>query len=149
MNAHVEANMFVPARVLNKEELDAFRQIRAAINDPDHHGSMQTSLGALIRLSPKNQRPVIAEPEFLDLMSRINSKRPDFLITDREARPILVVEYDGSGHGIDPDGTAQRDEFLRTILKKIPIELLSVTDAQRRANAITKIVSDTLASLAR
>jgi hypothetical protein len=61
-----------------------------------------------------------------------NSKRADFVVTDRDFNPVLVIEYQGSGHWganwISRRNANHRDAIKRKVLRRAGIQLLEICD---------------------
>jgi len=61
-----------------------------------------------------------------------NSKRADFVITDRDFNPVLVIEYQGSGHWganwISRRNANRRDAIKRRVLRRAGMPLLEIHD---------------------
>ena len=63
----------------------------------------------------------------LAAFNAISQKRVDFLLTDANRRPVLVVEFQGSGHWAN--GAAKRDAVKAAALSKAGIPLVQVFPA--------------------
>lgn len=61
-----------------------------------------------------------------------NSKRADFVITDRDFNALVVIEFQGSGHWgsnwISRRNANRRDAIKRTVLRRADIQLLEIHD---------------------
>lgn len=108
--------------VLNKSELRLFLKLQKAclsVLGTRFHVLAQVSYGEF--LSTKNR----------SLFYRFNCKRADFLIMDNYARPIAVLEYQGSGHFgysfVSRIKAIKSDLIKRKFLKRAGIPLYEVT----------------------
>jgi hypothetical protein len=64
------------------------------------------------------------------------------LIADRDGHPIVVLEYQGSGH--DLDGTAmRRDEIKRIALERAGVRFIEIKDGTAPAE-IQRTIRDLL-----
>ncbi|OOF37977.1 hypothetical protein BKK49_10710 [Rodentibacter rarus] len=54
----------------------------------------------------------------------INQLRADFLIIDRFGKPVLVIEYQGTGHRLN--NSTDRDTRKRYACNKVGIELIEI-----------------------
>ena len=99
---------------MNGEELELFVQLEKLIynNKMDYRLFSQVSLGEIIYSNDRSA------------FYCINSKRCDFLVTDKFGEALVVIEYHGSGHfqGNSP----YRDEVKRLALKKASIPTVEV-----------------------
>lgn len=61
-----------------------------------------------------------------------NSKRADFVITDRDFNALVVIEYQGSGHWgsswFSRYNANRRDAIKRTVLRRAGVQLLEIHD---------------------
>jgi hypothetical protein len=82
--------------LLNLSERRVFQEIEALLREigAPHRLFAQVALGEVI-----NVQPGLADPaQRQSALNRINAKRLDFLIVDRDWIPVLAIEYHGSGH---------------------------------------------------
>lgn len=113
----VMAASFKKRRVLNYSEYRAFKitEEEVAALGKGHRVFAQTSLGEILQ-SPNS-----------NAFHSINSKRVDVLVVDGGGWPVLVVEYQGSGHY---QGTAAaRDAIKKEALRKAGVRYLEISDA--------------------
>lgn len=72
-----------------------------------------------------------------------NSKRADFVVTDRDFNPVLVIEYQGSGHWganwISRRNANRRDAVKRKVLRRAGIPLLEIHDGFSLAEVRAKL----------
>ena len=72
-----------------------------------------------------------------------NSKRADFVVTDRDFNPVLVIEYQGRGHWgtnwISRRNTTHRDAVKRKVLRRARIQLLEIHDGFSLADVRDKL----------
>lgn len=78
------------------------------------HVLLQVSLGEI--LQSKDRRAYWA----------VNSKRVDLLVIDRELRPLVVIEIDGSGHGLSREIARINDKIKDTALRAADIPLIRI-----------------------
>lgn len=130
-SALVAKGTFRPVPLLNKSELSIYAQLDAVLRDSANGYRVfpQVGLGGIVR-SEK------------DIYKCYSDMRPDFTIVDRNGFPVLVIEYNGSGHY---DRTSiTRDGIKRTALEKAGIPLEIVTKPMDRG-AIIALLSRHLA----
>jgi len=98
-------------RLMNGEEFKIYRYLRSYF--AGRRGYLifsQVSLGEMLRTNDE------------EAFRSINSKRSDFVITDKMGEPIAVVEHQGSGHY--QGDAALRDKVKATALKSSGIALI-------------------------
>lgn len=82
-------NIFEAVPLLNKQEIKVYESllenIQVASNN-EYKVFAQVSLGEILKNSDRSS------------FNRINQKRADFCIVDRNYMPIAVIEYHGGGH---------------------------------------------------
>jgi len=113
----VMAAPFEKQRVLSPAEYRVFRIIENELSTAQRGYRIfgQTSLGEILRSPCPNA------------FSSINSKRADILVIDPYGWPVLVVEYQGSGHY---QGTAAaRDAIKKEALRKAGVRYLEVGES--------------------
>ncbi|MDH2328323.1 DUF2726 domain-containing protein [Cereibacter sp. SYSU M97828] len=86
--------------------------------------------------------------EFLSSRSRaaffrINAKRCDFLLVDREFRPVLVIEYQGAGH-YGSGRTARRSAVERDRVKRRALASAGVPLMEIPASYEARSIRETL-----
>ena len=113
---------FEPRTLLSQSEFRILRILEQAVRqaDKDHRVLPRTGLSHAV--TPRNSSATAADR---DLASRsISGERLDFLVIDRDGRPVLAVEY----RGREPYGRKAfiRDALKREALRKAGIELLEV-----------------------
>jgi hypothetical protein len=112
----VMAASFKKRRVLSYAEYRTFKitEEEAEAVGKGHRVFAQTSLGEILQ-SPSS-----------DAFRSINSKRADVLVVDGGGWPVLVVEYQGSGHY---QGTAAaRDAIKKEALRKAGVRYLEISE---------------------
>ncbi len=95
-----------------------------------HEKSIYWTLVKLLKndycINPQASLGEVITCENADGHKAINSKRSDFLITDKQFNPVAVIEYYGEGHY---QGNYEiRDETKETALTKASIKYIVVTD---------------------
>lgn len=117
---------------LNKPEKALF-SILVDATPADHHVMCQVSYGAILQNRSRER------------YMRINSKRADFMIFDKNAEAIAVFEYQGTGHFGRSHESKQRaikgDEIKRASLKEAGIPLLEIS-AKYHPSLIHEFVAD-------
>ena len=111
---YVLAATFQKKRLLNLEEYRLFQQLEGLIdrNTQGFRLFAQVSLGEILQTSDRTA--------FL----KINSKRCDFLIIDRQGNALVVIEYHGRGHF--QGDSSHRDEVKRLALRKASIPTVEI-----------------------
>ena len=112
-----EANLW-PEKPVNKEAYKVLVAVEQWV-DKHYHGYRvfaEASLGAFIRASTDEAR------------RSFSGKRADFLIVDAFGKPFLVVEYDGSGHRVDPEKADALRAVKEFALKKARIPLVIIPE---------------------
>lgn len=115
--ARVEQGGYGRQRLLNRTETVAYKAIWSVLFDLNLNRQYivfaQVSLGEV--LSHPNKQ----------LYFDINSKRIDFLLTDRDFTPVLAIEIQGQGHYQD-DKATKRDMIKRTAMESAGIDYISI-----------------------
>lgn len=75
-----------------------------------------------------------------------NSKRVDFLLIDASGYPALVIEYNGSGHGLSTDADA-RMAVKRLALQRAGIPLLEIPKGTPK-KTVKQMISDVVQHIA-
>lgn len=105
---------FEPKKALNKpEQLLYWKLIYNIPKDKKIKILVQVNLGEILNCYQG------------DGFSYINSKRVDFCLLDKDFMPIVVIEYNGTGHF--KDNYKLRDEIKKIACKKAGITFLSIT----------------------
>ena len=123
----VKQGGYQPIPLMNKTEKQAFFAIQSYIKEHKLQHELfcrcQVSLGSI--LSHENQ----------DAYGVINCKRVDFLLTDKDDLPLLVIEIFGPGHfpqnAAGRKDTEQRDAMKRHALQSAGVGYL-VVDVQEK-----------------
>lgn len=82
--------------------------------------AFEVSMGSFIKTDYKPEDPL-----YKRAFNSYSGKRVDFLLIDRFGKPVLVVEYHGSGHYLSDDAE-ERMEVKRLVLQKVQIPLLEI-----------------------
>ena len=93
---------------------------------------LQVSLGEI--LQSKDRRAYWA----------VNSKRVDLLVIDHELRPLVVIEIDGSGHGLSRDIARINDKIKDIVLAAAGIPLIRIPAPDDNLSAIRTLVQQQL-----
>ncbi|HDR1021989.1 TPA: DUF2726 domain-containing protein [Pasteurella multocida] len=125
---------FKKSNLMNKSEYALFTQLANLldINHKEQHFRLfsQVSMGEFVQSNDHNA------------FKLINNKRVDFLIIDQHCKPIIVIEYQGSGHY--KNNAIERDAIKKECCRKAKIEYIEFStnydelDFQR----ISKILND-------
>ncbi|MGB3313939.1 MAG: DUF2726 domain-containing protein [Albidovulum sp.] len=108
---------------INREAYAVFVKLENAVaaNAPKARVLAEVSMGAFLSTSGYGANKYRDKLAF----SSFNAKRVDFLVINGFGKPVLIVEYQGSGH--DPDGTAaERDMLKREAIGLAGIELVEI-----------------------
>lgn len=106
---------------------------------------LRLSLFTKVRLADIVE-PVNGIKNWKTLFNKIRSKHVDFLMCDRNMKPVCVIEIDDSSH--DKDDRKQRDKFVDFILKDVGIPTIRKrgiigTELENEIAQLTKSVSFT------
>ena len=102
-------------------------------NRPDWRMSFEVGMGAFIKTSYDPD-----DPSLKAAFSSYNSKRVDFLLIDKGGKPMLVVEYHGTGHDLSDDAP-DRMHVKRLALSRAGIPLVEVPANTTREDFIQMI----------
>jgi hypothetical protein len=109
---------------VNREAVRVLYAIDEWIKDyqPDWRFAFEVAMGGFIKTpyAPDDPRQKRA-------FNSYSGKRVDFLLINRRGQPVLVVEYNGSGHDLSGDADA-RMEVKRLALQKAGIPLLEIPE---------------------
>lgn len=100
---------------------------------PEWRFSFEVSMGAFIRTTYSQN-----DPRQKQAFNSYSGKRVDFLLIDRFGKPVLVVEYHGSGHNLS-DNAEERMAVKRLALHKAGIPLLEIPENMPRTGIIAAI----------
>ncbi|WP_414463392.1 DUF2726 domain-containing protein [Hyphomicrobium sp. DY-1] len=117
----VEKVAFEARPLLNRGEFQVLVVLEEALQGvgSSHRVMAQTCFGEFLKLK-KGEKTADAERAYRS----INSKRADFVIIDAAGYPVVVVEYQGSGHY---QGTAHlRDAVKKEACRSAGVALLEV-----------------------
>ncbi len=130
------AGSFETKRVMSLPEYRVFQQVEVEVTalNKGYRVFAQTSLGEV--LASKDDRAFRA----------INSKRVDMLVIGHDGRPILAVEFQGSGH-YQSDAPA-RDAVKKEALRKAGVNYLEVFDSDEPEMIRNKVRSALIRKLA-
>lgn len=105
---------FNPCPLMNKSEHLLFSKLSKLLASKDNQQNFrlfaQVSMGEFIRSNNINA------------FNLINSKRVDFLIVDKTFNPLIVIEYQGSGHY--QNNAIERDAIKKECCRKANIEYI-------------------------
>jgi hypothetical protein len=95
--------------------------------------SFEVGMGAFIKTAydPKDRQQKAA-------FSSYNSKRIDFLLIDKGGKPMLAVEYHGTGHDLSNDAS-DRMEVKRLALRRAGVALLEIPAKATKADMLNLI----------
>ena len=107
--------------LMNKSEHHLYHQLGEIVSKyfpPGHEVMSQVSYGEFLKCKDFKVR------------STFNSKRADFLVIDQDTNPVVVVEYQGSGHfgrsEKSRDNAMKRDRVKRQTLASAGIPMIEV-----------------------
>jgi hypothetical protein len=121
------AGSFEKRRLLNSSEhhLFAIVEEEIAAHNAGYRVFAQTSLGEILRSNDH------------DAFHSINSKRVDILVVDKNAWPVLAVEYQGNGHY---QGTAAaRDAVKKEALRKAGVKYMEFSETDTEAQIRSRL----------
>ncbi|WP_273793934.1 DUF2726 domain-containing protein [Brucella anthropi] len=109
-------------RPVNKEAVRVLYALEAwmVAHRPDWRVAFEVSMGAFIQ-TPYDPDDQIKKAAF----SSYNSKRVDFLLIDGFGKPMLAVEYHGTGHALSKDAS-DRMKVKRLALARAQIPLVEL-----------------------
>ncbi|MBB2172344.1 DUF2726 domain-containing protein [Gluconacetobacter asukensis] len=115
---------------VNREAVRVLYAIDEWIKDrqPDWRFAFEVAMGGFIKTpyAPDDPRQKRA-------FNSYSGKRVDFLLIDRFGNPVLVVEYNGSGHDLSRDADA-RMAVKRLALQKADIPLLEIPEKMGKSD---------------
>ncbi|WP_421522020.1 DUF2726 domain-containing protein [Ochrobactrum quorumnocens] len=117
-----ECNIYA-ARPINREAaLNVLYELQnwVSCHRPTWRVGFEVAMGSFIK-TEKWQAEAIKDRAFRSY----NSKRVDFLLIDNYGRPMLAVEYNGSGHDLSADA-ASRMAVKRSALERAGIPLMEI-----------------------
>jgi cbb3-type cytochrome oxidase subunit 3 len=127
---------FFARPVMNRGEAQVFYAAQRALQRTARSGwhvFPQVSLGEIIGTRSH------WEPRERRAHQSINSKRCDLLIADPKGRPMVVIEYQGSGHY---QGTAeQRDAVKRIAIERAGIRFVEIPDGTHPEQIVRTILA--------
>ncbi|CAM3177524.1 DUF2726 domain-containing protein [Komagataeibacter xylinus] len=105
---------------------------------PDWRFAFEVAMGSFIKTpyAPDDQRQKRA-------FNSYSGKRVDFLLIDRFGNPVLVVEYNGSGHDLSGDADA-RMAVKRLALQKAGIPLLEIPERMGKPDIFAALSEKTV-----
>lgn len=116
---------FKSRQLMNKAEYKVFCALEKLLlekhREQNYRLFVQVGLGGLID-PPKKLDDCTKEEK--DAFWAINHLRADFLIIDRFGKPVLVIEYQGSGHRVE--NSSDRDTRKRYACQKVGVDLIEV-----------------------
>lgn len=121
--------------LMNKSERGLYSALGEAVMNIDlgHMVFSQVSLGEFLRSSD------------MKMFYKINSKRTDFLIVDKQMMPVLSIEYQGSGHYGRTRESAEKARVSDFTKEKACLSAgmkwLPVMARYKRAEVISQVVS--------
>ena len=125
-----------PKKPINAEAyFNAFKHLEELVkrHRPSWRVFAEVNMGAFLFVDPQsNANKYIRKEAF----ASINSKRVDFLVIDGTGNPVIAVEYNGTGHAIDPLAASMRDEVKLSALTQAGIHLLTLDNID--ATEVTK-----------
>ncbi len=99
--------------LLTPPELKLFHIISSSINTKHYYVIPQTSLLSLMKIKFENDK---------EAWAKISNRRLDFLITDKNFKPILAIELDDKSH--DLPHRQKRDIEVEEVLSGIGLKLV-------------------------
>lgn len=125
-----KGSLFRKSSVMNRTEQQLFHKLVIAF--PQYHIFPQVPFSCIVEAKTQNYQ------EKQRLFWRINQKRVDFLICDRNLQSCFIVELDGSSHRNRHHRDKERDRFfqqsgLETVrFNTYELKNLTVSDIQSR-----------------
>ncbi|GFE97872.1 hypothetical protein DmGdi_29450 [Gluconobacter sp. Gdi] len=120
---------------VNREAVRVLYAIDEWIKDmqPDWRFAFEVAMGGFIKTpyAPDDPRQKRAFKSY-------SGKRVDFLLIDRFGNPVLVVEYNGSGHDLSGDADA-RMAVKRLALQKAGIPLLEIPERMGKLDILAAL----------
>ena len=115
--------VFEPVPLFSRSEYPVFRLLEKIIRDlkAGHRVMGKTCMGEFMKTRKDSGSQ---EERDLAFFEGVNCKRPDFLVINPKGYPVLVVEYQGSGH--DQGDAEARDAAKRAALHNASIPLLEI-----------------------
>ncbi|MDH3002029.1 DUF2726 domain-containing protein [Pasteurella multocida] len=105
---------FKKSNLMNKSEYTLFTQLENLLNTQQNGKYFrlfsQVAMGEFIQANDSNA------------FHLINNKRVDFLIIDKDCQPIVVIEYQGSGHY--QNNAVERDVIKKECCRKANIDYI-------------------------
>lgn len=128
---------FASRPLLNRSEQRVFAHLELQVAEvaADWKVMCQVSLGEI--LASKSKEAFLA----------VNSKRVDFLIVDGQSRPLLAIEYQGSGHY--QASAAARDAVKREALRRAGIGFAEIASGDKPSElraVVAKLAAEQAAS---
>lgn len=110
-----------PRVVLNQPERKVYRDLSNLVAQSCSHTLLtQVSMGEFLRIDGKR----VSKSIWLTAFNAFNAKRVDFLIVDADWVPCVVIEYQGTGHGLG--NAASRDAIKRAVCARASIPMVEV-----------------------
>jgi hypothetical protein len=132
----VQHNRFYAMPIMNRGEYKLFQTILREVEKINFHYWVfpQVALGEVIR-SPDEQA-----------YAAINSKRCDLIVTDSYGKPLLAIEYNGTGHWLSGDASI-RDQIKQIALEKAGVAYKAI-DPNTTDHEIHRIIETALGNAA-
>ena len=121
----------VPSLFVNKSELAFFHALHRNLPKGFHLHS-KTRLEDIVRV-----KAYIKGEGRWKLRARVNSRHVDFLITNVQGVPQIVIELDGASHNKDAENA---DNLKDGIFEAIGLRLIRVRTGENFAKAVQEII---------
>lgn len=128
---------FWPTEILNGPEVAFLSELRGSIKHRFGEGAFpvfcQVPLGAMLASNAPNGR----------LKRTILSRRPDFVIVNYSHKPIIIIEYQGSGHGLrGEEETSANDGIKRSVAKQAGLKLIEIQQDDELSAVVAIVINE-------
>lgn len=111
-------NYILKNNFLTPAEVNFYKVLQTALADTDYIIFAKVKLGDLFRVSSPQK-------SFYSYWNRIRSKHVDFLICDKDIKPIAVIELDDQTH-LTNEKTITSDKFKNELFLKNKFPLIRI-----------------------
>ena len=109
--------LYVSKPLLTERESKFYRKLLPVANKAGLTVCMKVRLADLIEPKPKDENPM-----WMECFNKIKSKHIDFVLINKNAEPVFLIELDDKTHS-RPD-RIERDDFVNAVLKNTGYVLL-------------------------
>jgi hypothetical protein len=108
--------------LLSKTEFDFYKQLQQALKGTEYTIQIKVGIQDIVHIPRDTEKYIV-------WLNKINKKHVDFLICDKNLKPIRAIELDDKTHSLP--SRIERDMFVDEVFKSVSIPLEHINVSSR------------------